>query len=145
MVFAVPISASTKVFLDIVNPPALGRPRGYSHGVLAPPGARLLFVAGQTAADADGHVVNPDFVAQFDEALRKVAAVVRAAGGHPDQIARMTVYVADMSEYLSSRPVLKEVWRSRMGDHYPAMALVQVTRLVDRDATVEIEATAVLS
>jgi enamine deaminase RidA (YjgF/YER057c/UK114 family) len=134
-----------KVFLDIVNPPALGRPRGYSHGVLAPPGARLLFVAGQTAADADGRVVNPDFVAQFDEALRKVAAVVRAAGGHPDQIARMTVYVADMSEYLSSRSVLKEVWRSRMGDHYPAMALVQVTRLVDRDATVEIEATAVLS
>lgn len=133
------------MFLDIVNPPALGRPRGYSHGVLAPAGARLLFVAGQTAADADGRVVNPDFVAQFDEALRKVAAVVRAAGGHPDQIARMTVYVADMSEYLSSRPVLKEVWRSRMGDHYPAMALVQVTRLVDRDATIEIEATAVLS
>lgn len=132
-------------FLDVINPAGLGRPRGYSHGVLAPPGARLLFVAGQTAADADGRVVNPDFVAQFDEALRKVATVVRAAGGHPDQIARMTVYVADMSEYLSSRPVLKEVWRSRMGDHYPAMALVQVTRLVDRDATVEIEATAVLS
>ena len=132
-------------FLDVINPDALGRPRGYSHGVLAPPGARVLFVAGQTAADADGRVANPDFVAQFDEVLRKVTAVVRAAGGHPDQIARMTVYVADMSGYLSSRPVLKEVWRARMGNHYPAMALVQVVRLVDRDATVEIEATAVLS
>jgi enamine deaminase RidA (YjgF/YER057c/UK114 family) len=129
---------------DVINPAALGKPRGYSHGVLAPAGARLLFVAGQTAADTEGKVITTDFVAQFDEALRKTVAVVQAAGGTSNQIARMTVYVADMDTYLSSRSQLTTVWRSHMGNHYPAMALVEVSRLVDRDAAVEIEATAVL-
>ncbi len=127
-----------------VNPPELGTPRGFSHGLLAPEGWRVLFVAGQTAADARGQVADHGFVAQFVRSLEKAIAVVRAAGGGPEHIGRMTVYVTDVDAYLDSRALLKDKWRERMGDHYPAMALVGVTRLVDSAATVEIEVTAVV-
>jgi enamine deaminase RidA (YjgF/YER057c/UK114 family) len=130
--------------LELVNPPALGTPRGWTHGVIAPAGGRLLFVAGQTAADADGHVADPAFSAQFAEALARALAVVAAAGGAPDHVARMTVYVTDLDAYRESRPTLRDVWRRLMGTHYPAMALVEVSRLVDPEATVEIEVTAML-
>jgi enamine deaminase RidA (YjgF/YER057c/UK114 family) len=131
-------------FLEVVNPAALPKPRGFSHGLLAPAGTRLLFVAGQTAADADGRVHRPSFGLQFDIALSRAVAVVAAAGGRAEHIARMTVYVADMDAYLASRAELGGIWRAHMGSHYPAMALVEVTRLVDAEAMVEIEATAVL-
>ena len=127
-----------------INPSELGVPRGFTHGVLAPEGWRVLFVAGQTAADAAGDVSDRGFLAQFVAALDKTLAVVRAAGGRPEHIGRMTVYVTDLDAYLESRSVLKQQWQDRMGDHYPAMALVGVTRLVDADATVEIEATAMI-
>jgi enamine deaminase RidA (YjgF/YER057c/UK114 family) len=121
-----------------INPPALGAPRGFTHGLLAPEGWRPLFVAGQTAADARG------FVAQFAGALDNTIAVVRAAGGGPDHIGRMTIYVTDLDAYLQSRTILRDTWRERMGTHYPAMALVGVTRLVEPGALVEIEAIAML-
>jgi enamine deaminase RidA (YjgF/YER057c/UK114 family) len=127
-----------------INPPQLGAPRGFTHGLLAPEGWRALFVAGQTAADAGGQVADGAFVAQFVASLDKTIAVVRAAGGGPEHIGRMTVYVTDLEAYLASRSVLRQKWRERMGDHYPAMALVGVTRLVDAAATVEIEATAMI-
>jgi enamine deaminase RidA (YjgF/YER057c/UK114 family) len=129
----------------ILNPPALARPRGFSHGLLAPPGSRLLFVAGQTAADANGRVVDQTFAQQFDECLARVLAVVESAGGTPLHVGRMTVFITDMEQYLASRSLLRAVWTGRMGDHYPAMALVEVTRLVDEGAMVEIEATAVIA
>jgi enamine deaminase RidA (YjgF/YER057c/UK114 family) len=127
---------------DEINPPALGAPRGFNHGLVVQPGWSLLFVAGQTAATVDGAVAERGFVSQFTVALEKTLAVVRAAGGTPEHIVRMTVYVTDMEAYRASRCCLNDVWRERMGRHYPAMALVAVTELVDRDATVEIEATA---
>jgi enamine deaminase RidA (YjgF/YER057c/UK114 family) len=130
--------------VKVVNPESLGRPRGFSHGILAPAGGRLLFVAGQTAADGNGAVASRDFAAQFDVALARVLTVVQEAGGRPSHIARMTVFVSDMDSYLASRKVLAEVWARRMGTHYPAMALVEVSRLVDAGASVEIEATAVI-
>ena len=129
---------------DIINPSALGKPRGFSHGLLAPPGARLLFVAGQTAADAEGRVGGRTFAQQFDECLARVLAVVDSAGGTPAHVARMTVFVTRLDEYMASREMLGTVWRRRMGAHYPAMALVEVTRLVDEGAMVEIEATAAI-
>ena len=85
--------------LTIVNPSSRSRPRGFSHGVLTPAGWRTLNVAGQTAADEDGHVVEREFVAQFDRALGKVVEVVRCAGGLPHHIARMTIYVTDLEVY----------------------------------------------
>jgi enamine deaminase RidA (YjgF/YER057c/UK114 family) len=130
--------------MQIVNPSALGRPRGFSHGVIASPGTRLLFVAGQTAADEHGHISEHEFVAQFAVALGKVVHVVRAAGGDAGHIARMTIYVTDLDAYRGGRSRLSEVWKTHMGAHYPAMALIQVTGLVDRGATVEIQADAVL-
>ena len=130
--------------MQTVNPPELGRPRGFSHGVIVAPGSRLLYVAGQTAADHEGQISEREFVAQFDAALRKVVQVVRAAGGEAQQIARMTIYVTDLDAYRVSRPLLRGVWTSHMGTHYPAMALLQVAGLVDQGATVEIQADAVL-
>jgi enamine deaminase RidA (YjgF/YER057c/UK114 family) len=131
--------------MRFVNPPAIGQPSGFSHGVVVPPGSRLLYVAGQTAADATGAVASSDFVSQFDAALDKVLQVVAAAGGEPANIARMTIYVTDMAAYRASRRQLGEVWKRRMGRHYPAMALVAVTALVDAGATVEIAADAMLT
>ena len=125
--------------MKIINPTSLGAPRGFSHGVLAPPGARLLFVAGQTAPNSG------DFAAQFDAALARVLTVVQEAGGTAAHVARMTVFVSDLDAYLASRQVLRDVWARRMGTHYPAMALVEVNRLVDAGALVEIEATAVIT
>lgn len=131
--------------MQILNPPELGRPRGFSHGIVTPGGARVLFVAGQTAADESGHIAAPDFVRQFETALERVLQVVAAAGGTAAAIARMTIYVTDMAEYRARRVELASVWRQRMGTHYPAMALVQVAGLVDEGASVEIQVDAVLA
>lgn len=130
--------------LEKVNPAALGAPRGFSHGLLAPPGARLLFVAGQTGWQEGETGEPPGFAAQFAAALDRVLEVVRAAGGRPADVARLTVYVTDLADYRESRAALGAAWRERFERHYPAMALVEVTGLVDRGARVEIEATAVL-
>lgn len=113
--------------------------------MLAPGRGRVLFVAGQDAANAEGEVVTDDFVEQFDIALRKTLAVVRAAGGDADSIGRMTVFITDMGAYRSARSEIGAIWRSHMDRHFPAMALMEVTGLVDPRGKVEIEATAVLT
>jgi enamine deaminase RidA (YjgF/YER057c/UK114 family) len=113
--------------------------------MLAPENGRVLFVAGQDAATPEGEVVTEDFVEQFDVALGKALAVVAAAGGDATSIGRMTVFVTDLDAYRAARKPLGEVWRARMGRHYPAMSLVEVTRLVDPRGRVEIEATAVIA
>ena len=128
----------------IVNPEELGAPRGWNNGMLAQEGGRTLFIAGQTALDASGRVAAADFVTQFDQALGNVLAVLGAAGGEPRDIGRFTIYVTDMGQYRGSLKPLGQVYRRRMGTHYPAMALVEVRSLVDANALVEIEATAVL-
>lgn len=104
----------------------------------------MLSVAGQTAASDDGRIGASDFVAQFDAALARVIEVVESAGGEPRHITRLTIYVTDIDVYAQNRAALGVVWKQRMAGHYPAMALIGVTALVDRDATVEIEADAIL-
>jgi NAD(P)-dependent dehydrogenase (short-subunit alcohol dehydrogenase family) len=130
--------------LAVINPEELGAPRGWSHGMLAQAGGRTLFIAGQTARDGSGRVPAGDFVSQFDRALGNVLVVLRQAGGEPGDIGRFTIYVTDMEQYRASLKPLGEVYRRRMGTHFPAMALVEVKSLVDPQAAVEIEATAVL-
>ena len=125
-----------------INPEELGAPRGYSHGVLAPAGSRLLFVAGQVGWDRAQRIVAPDFAAQFAQALDNVLAVVRAAGGRPEHLVRMTLYVQDKTSYMESLKALGEAWRARMGRHYPAMTLVEVSALLEEGALVEIESVA---
>jgi enamine deaminase RidA (YjgF/YER057c/UK114 family) len=127
-----------------INPESLGRPRGYSNGLLTTPGARLLFVAGQVGWDERQQVVGDDFVEQFDRALRNVLEVVREAGGAPDCLARLVIYVTDKREYLARTLEVGERWRALMGRHYPAMALVEVKSLLDDRAKVEIEGIAAL-
>ncbi len=128
----------------IINPAELGAPRGWNNGMLAQAGGRTLFIAGQTALDGSGHVPAADFVSQFDRALGNVLAVLHEGGGEPGDIGRFTIYVTDMAQYRASLKPLGEVYRRRMGTHFPAMALVEVRSLVDQQAVVEIEATAVL-
>jgi enamine deaminase RidA (YjgF/YER057c/UK114 family) len=130
--------------LEIVNPESLGAPKGWNHGVLAPPNGRLLFVAGMAGWTANLPGAPPGFLAQFARALDQVLTVVRAAGGEPSDVARMTIYVTDLAEYRAELRALGDAWRERFGRHYPAMALLEVRGLVDGGARVEIEATAVL-
>jgi enamine deaminase RidA (YjgF/YER057c/UK114 family) len=127
-----------------INPENLGAPRGYSNGVLAEPGGRLLFIAGQIAWNQQHEIVSEDFVAQFDQALANVIAVVKEAGGQAEQIARLIIYVTDKSEYQARTREIGERYRAHLGKHFPAMALVEVKSLLDDRAKVEIEAIAVL-
>src|SRR5918998_264474 len=128
----------------LINPASLGRPRGYANGVLAPEGGALLFIAGQIAWDEQQRIVGADFVAQFECALANVLAVVKEAGGTPEQIARLVVYVTDREEYRARQSEIGVCWRRLMGRHFPAMVLVEVKALLERDAKVEIEGIAVL-
>lgn len=131
--------------LKLINPAGLGTPRGYSNGVLADAGGRLLFVAGQVGWNEKQAIVSEDFVKQFDRALANVIAVVSDAGGRPDQIARLVLYVTNKHEYTKSLAEVGECYRARMGKHFPAMVLVEVKSLLDDKAKVEIEGIAVLS
>ena len=130
--------------LEIINPESLGAPKGYSNGVLAPPGARLLFVAGQVGWDGDQKIVGEGFVEQFDQALANVIAVVEEAGGTPQGIARLTIYVTDKQAYIDAARDVGAAYRGRMGKHFPAMTLVEVRGLLEEGAQLELEATAVL-
>jgi enamine deaminase RidA (YjgF/YER057c/UK114 family) len=129
----------------LVNPETLGPPRGYSNGVLTDAGGRLLFVAGQVGWDKDQKIISEDFVRQFDRALANVVAVVSEAGGRPDQIAKLVLYVTSKKEYQLHLKEIGDAYRARLGKHFPAMVLVEVTSLLDDNAKVEIEAVAVLS
>lgn len=131
-------------WLEAVDPEELGRPRGYSNGMLAPRGSRMLFIAGQVGWNREQELVGDGFLEQFDQALANVLRVVETAGGRAEDIGRMTLYVVDKAEYLDATEALGDVYRSRMGRHYPAMTLVEVASLLEPGAKVEIEATAVL-
>ncbi len=129
----------------IVNPPALVRPSGYSHGLLVEEGRKLLFLGGQISWDQEGRLLGGgDFLAQFTRALENLLQVVREAGGGPENIVQMHILVLDKREYLARRREVGEVWRRLMGRHYPAMVLLQVAGLLEEEARVEIEGMAVL-
>ena len=126
-----------------INPESLGAPRGYSNGVLIR-GESTLFVAGQVGWDENQKIVPGGFVAQFERALRNVMTVVTAANGTPENVGRLAIYVTNKQEYLESLKEVGAAYRSVMGKHFPAMALVEVSALLEPGAKVEIEATAVL-
>ena len=129
---------------SFINPESLLPSRGYSNGVLAPAGGQMLFIAGQIGWDEQQRIVSTDFVEQFDRALMNVLAVVAAAGGTPEQIARLVIYVTDKNEYRAARRAVGERYRARMNRHFPAMVLVEVKSLLEDEAKVEIEAIAVI-
>lgn len=127
-----------------INPESLGPPSGFSNGVLIDSGAKLLFIAGQIAWDAEQKIVSDDFVEQFERALQNVIAVVTEAGGSAERIARLIIYVTDKQEYRRRTREVGERYREQMGKHFPAMVLVEVKSLLDDRAKVEIEGIAAL-
>ncbi len=128
----------------IINPSTLPRPRGFSHGILVT-GGRLLFLAGQTGSDATGRIVAPgDLVAQYEQTLRNLKAVVEAAGGKMQDIAQITIFIRDRDDYLAHLKPLGQVHRSFFGDYYPATALFEISRFFQDEALLEIEGLAVL-
>ena len=126
------------------NPESLGAPRGYSNGVLTDAGGRLLFISGQVGWNQQQQISSDELVEQFDLALANVIAVVNEAGGRPNQIARLIIYVTDKNEYRDQMKEIGERYRARMGKHFPAMLLVEVKALLEDRAKIEIEGTAVL-
>lgn len=128
--------------MRVIHPEGWARARGYSNGVIAQ--GRVLAIGGQIGWNAQQVFVAEDFVGQFDQALANVVAIVRAAGAEPTAIVQLTCYVTDLAAYRAAAPTLGPIWRAHMGRHYPAMALVGVTGLVEPQALVEIEGLAVL-
>lgn len=127
--------------LTALLPPGWPAPRGYSNGMVGR--GRSVLVGGQIGWDEQGRFAH-GFVGQVQQTLANIVAVVREAGGGPEHIGRMTWYVVDMAEYRASLAELGPAYRTVMGRHFPAMALVQVVALVEPSARVEIEATALI-
>ncbi|WLW51600.1 RidA family protein [Streptomyces sp. YU58] len=126
-----------------INPPELSPPTGFSHAVVAT-GGRLVFLAGQTALDTDGKVVGDTLPEQFETALGNLLTALHASGGTPADLARVTVYATDVADYRTHAAELGRVWRRLAGRDYPAMAVVEVVRLWDDRALVELDGFAVL-
>ncbi|MEU1850835.1 RidA family protein [Streptomyces sp. NPDC019990] len=126
-----------------VNPPGLAPPAGFSHAVVAT-GSRVVFLAGQTALDADGIVAGRTLPEQFEKALANLLTALAAAGGTPSDLARVTVYATDVAAYRAHAFDLGRLWRKLAGRDYPAMAVVEVVRLWDEEALVELDGFAVL-
>ena len=133
--------------LEVVQPPSWAKPKGYANGVRSlGRGERILFVGGQIGWDPVTCTFHSDDLGeQFAITLDNVLTVVREAGGKPESIARMTVYVTDLDAYRRSTRAIGQAWRARLGRHFPAMALIGVAGLLEPRAKVEIEATCVLS
>ena len=131
--------------IEMIHPDGWAPAKGYSNGVLVEGAGRMLFVAGQIAWDAEQRLVGDgDFLAQFGQALTNVVAVVREAGGEPEHLVRVTIYVTDKAQYLAQVREIGATWREVVGKHFPAMALVEVADLLEEGALLEIEATAAL-
>jgi enamine deaminase RidA (YjgF/YER057c/UK114 family) len=128
--------------LQVVQPEAFAKPRGFANGIVGT--GRVLFVAGQIGWNEREEIVGDDFPSQFAQALDNVLAVVKTAGGRPEDVASMTVFVTDLDGYRMSSRELGAAWRARFGKHYPAMALIGVAGLLEPRAKVEIMATALL-
>jgi enamine deaminase RidA (YjgF/YER057c/UK114 family) len=128
--------------VTFVEPEGWPPARGYANGVVTR--GPTLFVAGQVGWNEQHEFAAEDLVGQFAQTLDNVLAVVRAAGGTPESVVKMTVYITDLDAYRSSQRAIGAVWRERFGKHFPVMALVGVTGLVERKALVEIETTCAL-
>jgi enamine deaminase RidA (YjgF/YER057c/UK114 family) len=128
--------------IERVNPPELARPSGFAHAVVGR--GTTVFLAGQTALDAAGRIVGDGVVAQFEVALGNLLAALAAAGGRPDQLASMTIYIVDMDDYKQQAAAIGAVWKRLVGRAYPAMAAIGVRRLWDAEALVEVQGFAVI-
>ncbi|MFI6942425.1 RidA family protein [Streptomyces sp. NPDC050418] len=127
--------------LERINPAELSPPTGFSHAVTVT-GSRLVFLAGQTALDKDGKVVGTTLTEQFELALTNLLTALAAAGGAPQDLARVTVYATDVADYRDKAHELGRIWRRLAGRDYPAMAVIGTVRLWDEQCLVELEGVA---
>jgi enamine deaminase RidA (YjgF/YER057c/UK114 family) len=137
----VPDTSTRQAPHKVLQPADWPRPKGFANGILAR--GEMVFVGGMIGQDSQGRFAD-GFVAQMKLALENIAAVLKEAGATPAHIVRLTWYVRDIDEYLADLPALGAAYREVMGRHFPAMAVVEVSRLVESQARLEIEATAVL-
>ena len=128
--------------MKILQPPSWARPKGFSNGVAVK--GEMIFVSGTVGWDAEGKFVSNEFVGQARQALKNIVEILAEAKAKPEHITRMTWYVVDKKEYLAASKELGAVYREIIGHHYPAMTAVQVTALIEDQAKVEIEVTAVI-
>jgi enamine deaminase RidA (YjgF/YER057c/UK114 family) len=128
---------------EIITAPGLAPPTGFAHAVVAPPG-RTVYLGGQTAQGPDGTIQGATIVEQFDQAARNLLAALRAAGGEPDDLVSLQVFVTNLAAYRLALAALGTVWRQHFGRRYPAMALIGVTELFDPRALIELVGIAVL-
>jgi enamine deaminase RidA (YjgF/YER057c/UK114 family) len=129
---------------QLINPPHLPPPRGFNHGILTE-GGRLLFLAGQDASDGDGRIVSPgDLVAQYEQVLRNLQAVVTEAGGTMQDIVKLTIYVKDRDDYRRKLRELGLVHKKYFGAYYPTMALFEISNFFQDENLVELEGIAVI-
>jgi enamine deaminase RidA (YjgF/YER057c/UK114 family) len=128
--------------MQILQPPGWARARGFSNGIACK--GTLVFIAGQVGWTGEGKWEAKDFAGQFKQTLQNILSVLKEANGRPEHIVRLTWYVLDRQEYLNSLQAVGEAYRELMGRHYPTMAVVQVGGLVEPEARLEIEATAVI-
>ena len=126
-----------------VNPESLAAPIGFSHAVTYQ-GSKIIFLAGQTALNKNGVIVGNTIVEQFEKVIENLLTVLHEAGGQPDQLAKLTIFSVNPEDYRANAREIGKVWHRLIGRDYPAMTLVGVTRLWDRDALLEIEGFAVL-
>ena len=128
--------------MEFLHPPGWPRPKGYANGVAAR--GRMIFLSGMVGWDANEKFASDDLTGQVRQTLENIVAVLEQAGAQPRHIARMVWYVVDKEEYLDAAPLIGEVYREILGEHYPAMTLVEVAALLEDRARVEIEVTAVV-
>ena len=128
--------------MQILQPPGWARAKGFSNGIVA--SGKMVFIAGQVGWTGQGEWQEKSFAGQFRQTIKNILDVLAEAKGKPEHIVRLTWYVLDRDEYLASLKDVGAAYRELMGKHYPTMAVVQVSALVEREAKLEIEATAVI-
>ena len=128
--------------MERVNPESLAKPSGFSHAVVGR--GTSVFLAGQTGMDSSGAIVGGGVVAQFEQALANLLTALAEAGGTPDRLASLTIYIVDIDDYRAHSREIGAVWQRLVGTSYPAMAGIGVSRLWDVEALVEVQGYAVL-
>ena len=129
--------------MQILHPPGWLPAIGYANGIGVPAG-RIVFIAGQVGWDANQKFQSTELVPQFEQALKNILAILAEAGGKPEHICRMTAFCIDKPAYLAGRRELGRIWKSLIGNHFPAMSMIFVADLLDTPAKIELEATAVI-
>ncbi|ALE04735.1 endoribonuclease L-PSP (plasmid) [Arthrobacter sp. ERGS1:01] len=124
-----------------INPSALPKPSGYAHGILA---GNTVYLGGQTALNADMQIVPGGIVAQFEQALSNVLTTLIEAGGQPQDLVSVTIYLTDVDDYMANGREIGRLWREMAGSEYPAMAGIGVSRLWQKEALIEIQGIAVI-